>query len=109
MNNQLNLKNKIEVGKTSCSQGLGCICCKGVRPLPHKKRDVQGMIVHLMVKLQSWSLGECEVPLDCYYTQEGPFWPGVVLPVTVLSMDQINLFKNYSNSGWLVFMVYQPL
>ena len=39
--------------------------------------------------------GECWT-LHCHYSQV--HWPGVVLPVRVSSMAQIDLLKNYSNS-----------
>ena len=49
-----------------------------------------------MMKLQFWRFGECEV-LQCYYSHFHSD-PGIEVSVRVLSMDQIDLFGNYSYS-----------
>ena len=35
----------------------------------------------------------------------GPLWPGVAVPVRVPSMDQINLFENYSYSIGIIIII----
>ena len=43
-----------------------------------------------MVRLKFWSSGECGVTS----LLPGSLWPGVVIPVRVPAMGQIDLFKN---------------
>ena len=47
----------------------------------------------LLVKLQFWSFVEWGVLLHCHYSQVHSD-PGVVVPVRVLSMSQIELFNH---------------
>ena len=58
-----------------------------------KNRTVLGM--HLVVRFQSWKCYECGVTPSLSLLS-GTIWLGVVLPVRVPSMGQIDLLRNYS-------------
>ena len=83
---------------SSCQQGLeeaDCILCREVRPpSPLKKRLSWAWQLHLMVMLHFWrSEGLCRIlslPL-----LPGWLWLGLVVPVKIPCMDQIDLFKKY--------------
>ena len=70
-----------------------CIPCRGVRPpqkIWHKTASD--------VKLQFWRPWESGIHLHCHYSQVPQILKsGVVAHVRVLSMGQIDLFKNHQN------------
>ena len=64
-----------------------CISAERQDPTPMSVLDMA--LSHLIVRLQSWSFGECRVLLHCHYFQV--HWSGVVVPDRVLSIGQIEL------------------
>ena len=70
--------------------------CRGIRSHPPNKCPGYDTELHLMVRLQSWSFGECGVLLHCHYSQVHSL--EMVVLVRVRSMGQIEMFNHFTVS-----------
>ena len=86
-------------------RGLEYADCKRGLRLPQKEVSGYNTKLHLIVWLLFWTSEESRVPLIAFTPSltllPVLLWPGVVTPVSVPPMSQVDLFKNYEYLIWL--------
>ena len=69
-----------------------CIFCIGVRPKKIMVYPGYDTKEHLIMRFQFWRSGEWKAPFQCHHHPDHSD-PSVVVPVTVLSMVQMDFLK----------------